>query len=886
MNSGANQDKNFMISFQKDLNVPDLASSDVWVEYKNKIVSTKEFTVCHWIKIRYFNLKYAACLWSYCVLKTKDTKMKCLRLCLNGVWNTANRNVVLLGQIPSNQGTKYTSAIIEESAHRKWTLICWSFSIFSGESSFYRNGNLIKIEQLNVEGMEYAIMEADGMVDSAFIFGQEPDIIRGAYDKNEAFLGDLVELNIWSRILNVSDIERMGSCYNIIKGDVLAWVKSNFNIYNADISIIKDTSQLCERPYKYMIFPEKLSYPNAIEICKIHGGWLALPKSAVENQKMIDIVLKHRKTCTEDTTSGLGNVVWIGAGKWNQKWYELDENGRYGNLLNYTNVFHSGSTPTSDCAYLQSDGAWLDASNVCKKVSLCTICLIKDEPIFTMKGVCSLGEIDWNYYIDINKENYEVNMYEGYKRTNIEFDKRSKSWNISLKANSFPQSFDAVFMSNDSSTPAYPVGRNTWTITECGADRKPSAMTLSACKYPTQFTCDSGHCININKRCDEHRDCDDGTDEKSCLLVDVPISYNQANKPDSDNGSYPLKIQMETKIITIDSIDTVDMIVSLTMEIRMKWHDKRLTFFNPELNKSNVIPHAVFQKLWNPLQETIHDNAVIGEIIHDNKNILQLQANIPEEMDPQEAVENRIFNGSFNYLDLIQRMKVKYNCIFDVTNFPFDGKDCHFILKMKQRKENEITFQDQGNVIYNGVFKVGQFSIGKMETIINNTKEYTTYTIIIPMNRIFTNQILTTFIPTLILWLYGYSTMFIDPDCYIDRFRGAGTALLVVATFFNAIHGDLPQTSYVKLIDLWFVVHVISIFLMIAYHVVLGRLKKYFEKQLETDCLPFSTFDPSGDVKVKAKMKISSIDRYFVLIFPFLNIIFYVVYLYSILNQS
>ena len=339
---------------------------------------------------------------------------------------------------------------------------------------------------------------------------------------------------------------------------------------------------------------------------------------------------------------------------------------------------------------------------------------------------------------------------------------------------------------------------------------------------------------------------------------------------------------MKTNIISIDSIDTVDMIVGLTLDIRMQWNDKRLTFFNPEINKSNIIPSTTVKKLWNPLQDTIHDNAVIGEIIHDNKNTLQLQANAPEEMDPQEAVENRIFSGSYNQLDLSQRMKVKYNCIFDVTNFPFDGKECHFIMKIKQRRDNEITFQDQEKVIYNGAYKVGQFAIGKMTTNVKNTREYSSYTIIIPMNRIFTNQILTTFIPTLILWLYGYSTMFIDPDCYIDRFRGAGTALLVVATFFNAIHGDLPQTSYVKLIDLWFVVHVISIFLMIAYHVVLGRLKKYFERQLEKDCLAFASFDLKEDVKVKAKAKISNIDRYFVLFFPLLNVIFYVIYLYFI----
>ena len=286
------------------------------------------------------------------------------------------------------------------------------------------------------------------------------------------------------------------------------------------------------------------------------------------------------------------------------------------------------------------------------------------------------------------------------------------------------------------------------------------------------------------------------------------------------------------------------MIVTITMEIRLAWKDQRLIFSNPELNKSNVIPTKTSQNLWSPLQDLKHENAIIGEIIHEDSNTLELLSNTPEDLDPQEPVENRLFLGSTNSLIMTQRMKVKYNCIFNVKKFPFDGENCRLIMKITQRKENTITFMDNTNITYKGLVNVGQFSVGNMWTEINNTKEFSKYVIIIPMNRISTNQLLTAFIPTFILWLYGYSTLFIDPNCHIDRFMGAGTALLVVATLLNAINSDLPKTPYMKYIDLWFIWHVVSIFLMISYHIILGRLQKYFEIPNEQDdVVPFKASD-------------------------------------------
>ena len=103
-------------------------------------------------------------------------------------------------------------------------------------------------------------------------------------------------------------------------------------------------------------------------------------------------------------------------------------------------------------------------------------------------------------------------------------------------------------------------------------------------------------------------------------------------------------------------------------------------------SKSEGENHCIFPN-------TAHrENAIIGEIIHEESNTLELQSNMPVDLDPQESIENRLFKGSENLLVLTQRMKVKYNCIFNVKNFPFDGEHCRFKMKITQRKENTMSY--------------------------------------------------------------------------------------------------------------------------------------------------------------------------------------------------
>ena len=88
------------------------------------------------------------------------------------------------------------------------------------------------------------------------------------------------------------------------------------------------------------------------------------------------------------------------------------------------------------------------------------------------------------------------------------------------------------------------------------------------------------------------------------------------------------------------------------------------------------------------------------------------------------------------------------------------------------------------------------------------------------------NQMLNTFLPILLLWALGYSTLFIGTRNFSDRFMGTVTALLVLVSLLSSVNEDLPKTSYMKLIDLWFLWHITSLLVIIIFHIILDRMRK------------------------------------------------------------
>ena len=98
--------------------------------------------------------------------------------------------------------------------HRSWNQIYWTFQSETGMNKMYLNGVLQGSYIIDSDFVREGIPGSDEVFSSAFILGQEPDppSPRGGFEKEQVFVGDVTELNMWNFILEENIIKDMGKC--------------------------------------------------------------------------------------------------------------------------------------------------------------------------------------------------------------------------------------------------------------------------------------------------------------------------------------------------------------------------------------------------------------------------------------------------------------------------------------------------------------------------------------------------------------------------------------------------------------------------------------------------------------------------------------------------
>ena len=182
-------------------------------------------------------------------------------------------------------------------------------------------------------------------------------------------------------------------------------------------------------------------------------------------------------------------------------------------------------------------------------------------------------------------------------------------------------------------------------------------FALSVCNFPEEFTCISGTCVDIFKRCNNKKDCDDGSDEENCKMLRLSHSYDKSFPPElPEEVEEPNDIYTMVEMINVDSIDTVSMVVGLTIELTLRWRDFNLDFENikdhpNEENAHKMIPEKERAGIWLPLFKIMHDNAILGETRNEEFYNLEVQVkNKAEVMDSEEPRETLIYLGKDNVL--------------------------------------------------------------------------------------------------------------------------------------------------------------------------------------------------------------------------------------------
>ena len=579
----------------------------------------KAFTVCHWDKPRYFN-DQTNYIWNYCVRtnemekinekETSEKKIDCFGLNKRLAASTANRHMEVHCYFDYRTNTKggkvklgwhKIKAQTKPYQHRKWQHYCWSYSSITGENYIYWNG--IMIANQTVPERYRMIWKGSGNgTEAAFIIGQEQDEIRSGYQPEQAFMGDIAEVNVWDYLLDAETIHSMAKCRVSLQGNVTRWDISELNINEAQVVNVLNNTLFCQPERNLVIFPERMSLSMAKRLCTVHGGKIATPTTQTENDELIKIVKKHQTTCINTVGTekrNWGKLVWLGLKRINSTWYDVKGDYKI-KPINYSRWQTTYFTDDMDCTFLQPDGSWYyGPTGSCPMQNLCTICSIEDTPIFTIKGLCETSNHDWNFYMGIDSKN-KITYYEGYKDSRISREADNGTWGNQAKT------FRTQLISNTKTQ--YPIGRMRWNIYDknCGWNTS-KFLTLSQCEFGEQFTCISGDCIRIEGHCDGKIDCADASDETNCHHIRIPHSYKQIDPPSTH-------IYVNVSIESIHDINTIEMVLEMTQIIAFSWYDTRLKFTNLRIGTSNMVSDGLERQVWTPFDHVLHEKALIGKL--------------------------------------------------------------------------------------------------------------------------------------------------------------------------------------------------------------------------------------------------------------------------------
>ena len=352
------------------------------------------------------------------------------------------------------------------------------------------------------------------------------------------------------------------------------------------------------------------------------------------------------------------------------------------------------------------------------------------------------------------------------------------------------------------------------------------------------------------------------------------------------------------------------MFIQVTFCITIWWIEPRLFFKNLDQNDKNFIDDVDSSKMWIPLNNLEHKNAIIGKIRPDLNRKIEIVLNYlnktfshPEPVDLSESLEEYRYLREENLLKIEQRFRVNYECIFDLLKYPFDEQHCNITLKFGSLGNKKMAFR-----MTNDTIKYTGSAIATRLQVTNTTSNISSYTApscsLLPnaynpckpvskyvtvtkdavsftlhLKRAPLHHIKTIFIPCMGLWLIAYLTSLLRVNDFTNRNRISVTVLLALVTLFGATSStdDYPQTTYLKYIDVWFLFYLSSILLIIIHHIAMEMLWHDPNKVLLANNNSVGNMY-DGEARKEKHDKQRYLKRISTIFFPVTMIIFNVVY--------
>ncbi|XP_042204129.1 uncharacterized protein LOC121853819 [Homarus americanus] len=653
-------------------------------------------------------------------------------------------------------------------------------------------------------------------LNGTLIIGQEQDLLARGFDKYQVLHGDYAQLNVWDRALNTSEVADLANCRTPGRGNIFNMDTANWEVFGDVQETLVDLQYFCRSEPFYDILPEERSFRPTQELCELLNTTMPVPQSHEDSTSILQELAPFLNVCSAGSTW----KVWLGISDELQEGVYLNVNtGRPITFQDFFPPYPIGGKLNS-CVILMEDGTWVD--NKCQ-LQRCGACYFEREDFLYLRGLCFEEE---------RRAHFRMSGYfagrpvlRGYFSMSVIWDSSQNRW---LLYDTDKNSTLATSESQD--VAGYPLGVKTWIAAAplCGTPVGSQLnLSFSSCSKE-QYMCNSGSCISHEKRCNLRYDCNDGSDENDCGAVKTGSGYQQHVPPRGPNDTNLIVIST-VNITRITHVDNIRMTIGVEFTMSLTWRDDRLTFRNLNPRMETTITKADLGLIWRPQYQ-------ISPLEGGQVSLLDDFAEVPSAnraIIPDFNIVNRELGYPGDSHDIIttERYTAVLTCDFDLYIYPFDIQVCSINVDMPREYDGSVEFSKEcWRASFTGSEDLSQYKVKNIAIDPRSGKDK--MTVNFELHRLQGVILLSTFVPSVMLLMVSWATLFIRMELLNVRAVMSLTALLVLYTLFTNLSRTMPNTSAIKLIDVWFFFIIMLIFLNIMVHIFIERIAYFLPNGL------------------------------------------------------
>ena len=211
---------------------------------------------------------------------------------------------------------------------------------------------------------------------------------------------------------------------------------------------------------------------------------------------------------------------------------------------------------------------------------------------------------------------------------------------------------------------------------------------------------------------------------------------------------------MSSTINDILEINEIDAIFRCKFTLSMEWKDDRLEFHNlQEEDDKNKLNEGSKQRIWVP-KPTFSNTATNEQVIVDVRSDLFIKGEGNYTYAEEEiADETRIYKGSENPIYYTRSYSVSFLCDYNLALYPFDTQTCKIVLDLPVFEQSLVTLVTRA-INMDGKTELLKYDVKKW--VMEKTKSGNVIKIV--FGRKILSQVLTTYLPTVLLVLIIHST--------------------------------------------------------------------------------------------------------------------------------